>query len=180
MTGGPTDVIHPAGPAGPAGRDLVAAEEGLKRELSQNTNLYLTSRMLFSLSRGGYAPAAFGRLGKRGTPLAALLASTAGMGVAAAAAKLIPGNAFIFLFGLAIFGGLYVWAQIFATHLYFLKAHRRTGAPAHRWRWLASASGLALMLFVIATTWWVPDLRVTLMSGIPWLVLLTIAWRFRR
>lgn len=163
---------------------------------SINTNLYLTSRMLFSLSRGGYAPAAFGRLGQRGTPLAALLASTAGMGVAAAAAKLIPGDAFIFLFGLAIFGGLYVWAQIFATHLCFLKAHsrtdapayRRTGAqahsrtgePAHRWRWLASASGLALMLFVIATTWWVPDLRVTLMSGIPWLVLLTIAWRFRR
>ncbi len=145
---------------------------------SINTNLYLTSRMLFSLARGGYAPAAFGRLGARGTPLPALLASTAGMGVAAVAAKLIPGNAFVFLFGLSIFGGLYVWAQIFATHLAYLRGHPGPDAPA--WRYAASATGLALMLFVIATTWWVPDLRVTLESGIPWLLLLTIAWRFRR
>jgi L-asparagine transporter-like permease len=164
---------------------------------SINTNLYLTSRMLFSLARGGHAPARFGRLGARGTPLAALLASTAGMGVAAIAAKLIPGNAFVFLFGLAIFGGLYVWAQIFATHLVF-QTRRRADAPTRGradtptrgrldapadyapWRVAASAAGLALMLFVIVTTWWVPDLRVTLESGIPWLLLLTIAWRFRR
>src|SRR6266481_7477552 len=41
---------------------------------SVNCNLYLTSRMLFSLSRGGYAPAALGRLSKRGAPVTALLA----------------------------------------------------------------------------------------------------------
>lgn len=143
---------------------------------SINTNLYLTTRMLFSLARGGYAPAAFGRLGSRGTPLAALLASTAGMALAAVVSKAIPGDAFVFLFGVSIFGGLYVWAQIFATHLLFL---RRAGGFA-RWRVLASAVGLALMLAVIVTTWWVPRLKVTLLSGIPWLVLLSIAWRISR
>jgi L-asparagine transporter-like permease len=140
---------------------------------SINTNLYLTSRMLFSLARSGDAPAAFGRLGARGTPLAALLASAAGMAVAAVVAKVIPGDAFVFLFGVSIFGGLYVWAQIFATHLAFLR-HQGGEEP---WRRTASATGLVLMLAVIVTTWWVPGLRVTLLSGIPWLLLLTLAWR---
>ena len=139
---------------------------------SINTNLYLTSRMLFSLARSGDAPARFGRLGARGTPLAALLASAAGMAVAAVVAKVIPGDAFVFLFGVSIFGGLYVWAQIFATHLAFLRTEDRAAS----WRRGASAAGLVLMLAVIVTSWWVPGLRVTLLSGVPWLVLLTIAW----
>lgn len=144
---------------------------------SINTNLYLTSRMLFSLARGGGAPALFGRLGRRGTPLAALAASTAGMGVAAVASKVIPGDAFVFLFGLAIFGGLYVWAQIFLTHLRFLAREGALGAP---WRRAASAAGLVLMVAVTLTTWWIPGMKVTLMAGIPWLILLTLAWRLKR
>jgi amino acid transporter, AAT family len=137
---------------------------------SINTNLYLTARMLFSLARGGDAPAAFGRLTPRGAPLAALLASTAGMAVAAVVAKLVPGDAFVFLFGVSIFGGLYVWTQIFITHLAFLRRH-----PS-RPRAILSALGLATMLAVVITTWWVPALRVTLPSGLAWLTLLTVCW----
>jgi hypothetical protein len=36
------------------------------------------------------------------------------------------------------------------------------------------------MIAIIITTWWTPGLRVTLESGIPWLILLTVAWRFSR
>lgn len=36
------------------------------------------------------------------------------------------------------------------------------------------------MLAIIATTWWVPGFRVTLLRGIPWLALLTITWRLSR
>jgi len=150
---------------------------------SINADLYLTTRMLFSLSRGGYAPAAFGRLSRRGTPLNALIACTGGMALAVVAAKVIPQHAFVALVGIAIFGGLYAWAQIFATHLFFLrKTHGRTGAPAHglAWRYLASAVGLAFMVTILVTTWWVPGFRVTLLSGIPWLLFLTIVWRLSR
>ena len=158
---------------------------------SINTDLYLTTRMLFSLSRGGYAPAAFGRLSPRGTPLNALAACTGGMALAVVAAKLIPQDAFVVLVGIAIFGGLYVWAQIFATHLFFLRTThggtdtRTPGEPASTsprlvWRYAASGFGLLLMVAVIATTWWVPGFRVTLLCGIPWLLLLTIAWRMSR
>jgi len=158
---------------------------------SINANLYLTTRMLFSLSRGGWAPGAFGRLSARGTPLNALLACTGGMALAAVAAKLIPQDAFVFLVGIAIFGGLYTWAQIFATHLCFLRKTRAgadagapgaAGAPAPvaTWRYAASAVGLGFMLAVIVTTWWVPGFRVTLLCGIPWLLFLTTVWRLSR
>src|SRR5258708_34302951 len=42
---------------------------------SMNTNVYLCSRMLFSLSRGGFAPGFLGRLGKNGTPITAIMVS---------------------------------------------------------------------------------------------------------
>lgn len=147
---------------------------------SINTNLYLGARMLFSLARAGYAPAAFGRLARTGAPRAALLASTAGMGLAAVASKVMPGGAFVLLIGLAIFGGLYNWAQIFATHLCFLHSRGRAGARAQAWRFAASALGLAALVAVMITTWWVPGFRVTLMGGIPWLLLLTLTWRLSR
>jgi L-asparagine transporter-like permease len=174
---------------------------------SINADLYLTTRMLFSLSRGGYAPAAFGRLSRRGTPVNALVACTGGMALAVVAAKVIPQNAFVALVGIAIFGGLYVWAQIFATHLCFLwkthggadaQSHGGTDAPTHGsveapahggsgartrgpvWRYVASGFGLLLMVATIVTTWWVPGFRVTLLCGIPWLLFLTVAWRMSR
>jgi L-asparagine transporter-like permease len=143
---------------------------------SINTNLYLTSRMLFSLARAGHAPEVFGRLNRRGAPLLALLASTAGMALAAVVAKVAPGDAFVFLFGVSIFGGLFVWVMIFVTHLMFL----RQQATVPPWRRGASTLGLALMLAVIVTTWWTPGLRIALQAGLPWLALLTVIWAVRR
>jgi L-asparagine transporter-like permease len=97
----------------------------------------------------------------------------------------------VVLVGIAIFGGLYAWAQIFATHLFFLKKTHggadaatagRTAAQTRefRWRFAGSAVGLAFMVAVIVTTWWVPGFRVTLLCGIPWLALLTVTWRLSR
>ena len=140
---------------------------------SMNTNLYITSRMLFSLSRAGDAPAVFGRLGSAGTPRAALFASAVGMLIAAVLAKYMPGDAFVIFFGVSIFGGLYCWAMIFLTHIAFSKARDGTAA-------LSSAAGFVAMVVIIGITWWVPGMRVTLLSGLPWLVLLTVAWAINR
>src|SRR5277367_1891769 len=49
---------------------------------SMNCDLYLVSRMMFSLARGGYAPASFGRVSARGTPVIALFVSTVGLALA--------------------------------------------------------------------------------------------------
>jgi L-asparagine transporter-like permease len=42
-----------------------------------------------------------------------------------------------------------------------------------------SALGAAAILAILATTWWVEGMRVTLIAGVPWLALLTAAYYLR-
>ncbi len=142
-------------------------------------NLYFTARMLFSLSRGGYAPAVLGKLSKRGMPVAAVLASSAGMIAAIVLSGLVKETAFVFLIGVAFFGGPFIWLMILATHVAFrktMKAERReftTFAPPG---YASSLLGIAGLLGVLLSTWWIPDFHVTLLAGPPWLVFLTLCY----
>jgi L-asparagine transporter-like permease len=88
---------------------------------SVNTNLYLATRMLFSLGRGGYAPAWMGKVSGNGVPHRALLVSTAGIIMAIVLAIKAPKNAFLILYGVAVAGMLFVWLVILSTHLRFRK-----------------------------------------------------------
>ncbi|MBI2955902.1 MAG: amino acid permease [Acidobacteria bacterium] len=152
---------------------------------SANTNLYLTSRMLFSLSRGGYAPARLGRLTRRGIPLWALLTSSGGMAAAVVAQKFVPQQAYLYMIGAAFFGGLYVWVMILATHLAFRRRRGHgsdltTFMPAFPYPTLVGLAGLGV---VGVATLFVPGLRITLLAGLPWLALLSliyILWHRRR
>jgi L-asparagine transporter-like permease len=145
-----------------------------------NCNLYLVSRMMFSLARGGYAPAAFGRVSARGTPVPALMVSAAGLALAIVVALLFPDSAFVYLFGISLFGGLYAWLIIFVTHLRFRPKWDAAGHPplpvrmyGHPFGSLAGAIAIAA---IMATTWWVEGMRVTLIAGLPWLAVLTVAY----
>ena len=147
---------------------------------SMNCNLYLVSRMMFSLARGGYAPAAFGRVSARGTPVPALMVSAAGLALAIVVAMLFPDSAFVYLFGISLFGGLYAWLIIFVTHLRFRPKWAAAGHPplpvrmyGHPFGSLAGAIAIAA---IMATTWWVEGMRVTLIAGLPWLAVLTVAY----
>lgn len=146
---------------------------------SMNCNLYLTARMLFSLSRGGYAPRALGQLSRRGTPVAALLVSSGGLAAAILLERWFKSTAYVYLLGAAFFGGLFVWLMIFATHLVF---RRRTAdwpqpprrfAPRGPW---SSLYGFAALTAVLISTWWVPGLRITLIDGPIWLAVLTVCY----
>ncbi|HUI55646.1 MAG TPA: amino acid permease [Bryobacteraceae bacterium] len=152
---------------------------------SVNCNLYLVSRMMFSLSRGGYAPAVFGRVSRRGTPVPALLISAAGLALATVVAMAFPDTAFVYLFGISLFGGLFAWLIIFVTHLFFRPKWEAAGHPplpvrmwGHPW---GSLLGAAAITAILVTTWWVEGMRVTLIAGLPWLAILTVAyWLFAR
>jgi len=133
---------------------------------SMNCNLYLVSRMMFSLARGGYAPQAWGRVSARGTPVTALLVSAGGLAIAMAVSFLYPASAFVYLFGISLFGGLYAWLVIFVTHVFFRWPRRITG----------SVAGALSIVAILLTTWWVEGMRVTLIAGISWLVVLSIAF----
>jgi AAT family amino acid transporter len=86
---------------------------------SSNTDLYLSTRMLFSLSRGNYAPAWLGQLNRNGVPHRALAVSTAGMFAAILLAIFALKNAFLLLYGTAMAGMFSVWIVILLTHLRF-------------------------------------------------------------
>jgi AAT family amino acid transporter len=150
---------------------------------SVNCDLYLVSRMMFSLARGGYAPAAFGGVSSRGTPVPALLVSAASFALAIVIALLYPDGAYVYLFGVSLFGGLYVWLMIFVTHLFFRPKWEAAGRPRLPVRMIGypytSVLGAAAMLAILATTWWVEGMRVTLIAGVPWLGLLTAAYFLR-
>ena len=147
---------------------------------SMNCNLYLVSRMMFSLARGGYAPASFGRVSRRGTPVSALLVSAAGLGLATLIALWYPDGAFVYLFGISLFGGLFAWLVIFVTHLFFLAKWEAAGHPRLPVRMIGypytSLAGAAAIVAILATTWWVEGMRVTLIAGLPWLGALTVAY----
>jgi L-asparagine transporter-like permease len=147
---------------------------------SMNCNLYLCSRMMFSLARGGYAPAALGRVSRSGAPPNALLVSAAGLGLATLIALVYPDGAFVYLFGISLFGGLYCWFVIFVTHLFFRAKWNAAGHPRPAVRMIGypftSLLGAAAILAVMITTWWVEGMRVTLIAGLPWLGALTAAY----
>ena len=147
---------------------------------SMNCNLYLGTRMMFSLSRGGYAPGVFGEVSKRGVPLKALLVSAFGLMVATIVAYLFPQSAYVYLFAIALFGGLLGWLLIFLTHLFFRRKWVAAGNAPLAVRMIGypytSAAGLALILAILVTTWWVEGMRPTLIAGLLWLSFISLAY----
>jgi AAT family amino acid transporter len=147
-----------------------------------NANLYSASRMLFSLARGGWAPASLGRLNKAGSPQLALVASSYGIVVAVVLEMWVPGNAFVYILSGALFGLMLSWLVSLAAHI---SCRRRMSSnqvnslpmrsPLGAW---GSVLGLTLVTAAILKTWW--DSRVSLISGVSTLLLLTVAYMFLR
>jgi L-asparagine transporter-like permease len=140
---------------------------------SMNCNLYLVSRMMFSLARSGYAPAACGKLSGQGTPVRALAVSGAGLGLALAISFAAPGSAFVYLFGISLFGGLYAWLIIFVTHIFFRRRRQAAWTPMMG---AGSLIGALAIVAILLTTWLVEGMRITLIAGVSWLAVLTGAF----
>lgn len=150
---------------------------------SMNTNIYLCSRMLFSLSRGHYAPAVLGRLSERGCPVAAVLLSGVGILVAAGISIFTP-NAYGYLLGVALFAAMLVWMFILASHLSFRRRHAASELPVRMpfFPWMQYA-GLLMLVAILVTMGFDPNLYVSWVYGVPWLILISAAyfyWRARR
>ena len=138
---------------------------------SLNTNLYLSTRMLFSLGHEGYAPAWMGKVSTNGVPHRALLVSTAGIVAAILLAYFRPENAFLLLYGPAVAGMLFVWLVVLTTHLWFRKAitpERLAGLPMRlRAHPVFTVAAIALLLGIVFTTFLLQDLKwsVPVFSG---------------
>ena len=143
---------------------------------SMNTNVYLCSRMLFSLSRGTYAPKALGKLSKAGTPVAATLLSGACILMAAFVSKFTP-LAYNYLQGVALFGAIIVWMVILFSHLSFRRHHKAADLPVRMPLFpVMQIAGLLLMVALLITMGLDKDWNISWIVGVPWLALLSVAY----
>jgi amino acid transporter, AAT family len=143
-----------------------------------NAALYISSRMLFSLARSGWAPRALGRLSPRGTPTMALLVSSYGIVVALVLERWAPAQAFEYILRGAFLGMLLSWVITLAAHINFRRrltpaetASVPARSPLGKW---GSVVGLTVVIAAIGKTWW--DSRVNLVAGLTLLISLTILY----
>ena len=144
---------------------------------SMNTNLYLTGRMLFSLARSGHAPKVFGEVSKQGSPRNAVLISTVGLLIAAVLSVYYANSAYMYLFGIAIFGGIFVWIMILVSSLRFRKLRELRGMPPSTFKmplypYLPWAGIIALVAILVdcffiglASAWY---------AGVAWLIVISV------
>jgi L-asparagine transporter-like permease len=153
---------------------------------AMNSQLYISTRMMFSLSRAGQAPRLLGMLNSKGIPFNALLVSTSGIALATILSVISPGRAFLMMVGVSVFGAMFTWMMIFVTHFYFRRARARDGDPPARFRmWgfpVTTLLGAVLMAALLITTAFTDAFRMTLVFGLPYLALLALIfhWRYRK
>ena len=148
---------------------------------SCNADLYLTTRMLFSLSQSGYAPAWLSRLSSNGVPHRALGLSTAGMIAAILLAIYAPSRAFLMLYGVAVAGMFFVWIVILLSHVYFRKSlnhEARSRLPIKlAWSPYSNWIGIAALLSITASTFFVDGLQYALPAFLPFLLAMLLVYR---
>jgi len=145
-----------------------------------NANLYAASRMMFSLARSRHAAPALGRLNASGSPRLALLVSGIGVPLALISEHWAPRSAFLWLIGASLSGGMLAWCVALSAHISFRRRLAPEDLAALVMRApggaIVSAIGLAGILLAVASTWWVPQTRITIVSGLPYLVILSLAY----
>jgi len=141
-----------------------------------NAALYVSSRMLFSLARTGWAPAVFGKLTSKGSPIYAVLLSSYGIVVALVLEQWAAPKAFEYILRGAFTGMLLSWIVTLAAHISFrhrLSPEQASVLPLRSPLGMAgSIIGLIVVLAAIGKTWW--DSRVNFSTGLILIIALTV------
>jgi amino acid transporter, AAT family len=144
-----------------------------------NASLYVTSRMLFSIARSGYAPQRMGKLNQHGVPMGALLASMLGI-VGAILLQLRTSNAYLYIINAALVGGMIAWLISLIAHVRFRRVISAEQLAETGLRSPLGATGSILgfvaIIASIACTWWVSQSSVAAQSAGIYLVALSAAY----
>jgi L-asparagine transporter-like permease len=150
-----------------------------------NASLYVTSRMLFSLARSGYAPRRTGQLNHHGVPMAALMASMVGIVIAIIVQLRAPERAYLYMINTALIGGMLAWLVSLLAHVRFRQTVSVDQLRALGLRSPLGAAGSILgfiaIIAAIASTWFVQQSAVAARSAIFYLLILSAAyWLVRK
>jgi L-asparagine transporter-like permease len=84
------------------------------------------------------------------------------------------------MMSIAMFGAMFTWLMIFITHLFFRRRHADQPLAFRMWGYpWSTLAGAGLMLAILITTAFTPEFRMTLLSGVPFLVLLSVVFLLR-
>ena len=150
---------------------------------AMNSMLYISTRMLFSLSRAGDAPQFFGKIRSNGVPINALILSAIGIAIASIVYSINPESAFPIMIALSMFGALFTWGSIFTTHIFFRKNIAQNNIPLKYkipGSRFISPIGLLAIVSITLTTWFTQEFKSTLQFGIPFIILLIIFYYLNR
>src|SRR5947209_8421171 len=145
-----------------------------------NATLYVASRMLFSLSRYGYAPRKLGELNAHGVPMAALLVSMLGIVAAIGVQFGTREDAYLYIINTALIGGMLAWLVSLAAHVRFRQKLSATQLASMQLRSplgaFGSVLGFVAIVAAIAATAKVDQSRAAAWSAVAYPLLLTIAY----
>lgn len=99
------DILHIPGAAGIMNFVVLIAALS-----AMNSQLYISTRMMFSLSRAGYAPKPFGKLNKKKVPTLALATSAIGIALATIYSVVTPSTALVSMISISSFGAMFAWS----------------------------------------------------------------------
>ncbi|MFF2445545.1 amino acid permease [Neobacillus sp. NPDC058068] len=147
---------------------------------AMNSQLYISTRMMFSLSRAGYAPKKVGQLSKNKVPVIALSTSAIGIALASVYYVVSPNTAFVQMISISSFGAMFAWFMIFVTHYFFRKKWDQQGGRKLPVRMIGypylTILGGILLASVVLSTWFSPMFKDTLVFGFPELIFISIAY----
>ena len=161
-----------------------------------NSALYSNSRMLFSLSKQGNAPAFLGRLSARGVPAAGVLTSAAITAGTVVIVFLWPEFAFNYLMSITTIATMLNWAIILLTHMHFRRAVEAGKGPGdlagleghqalHRLRFalpharVVAWTVLAYLAAIVVLMCFSPGYRAAVIAGPVWIILLLAIYQIR-
>jgi AAT family amino acid transporter len=144
---------------------------------AMNAQLYLCTRMMFSLARSNNAPAALGVVSSSGTPWRAACVSAVGVLIAAATAY-TSDKAYYYLLGISLFGAIVTWIIILVTHLMFRRHYPQeqraklpVRAPLYPYPQILALGLLTAVLITMGCDrdFW----GISAIVGIPWVILVS-------
>lgn len=141
-----------------------------------NANLYAGGRLLHSLSVDRMAPHPLGRTSRRQVPVRAVLVSTAGIIAAAVMAATGVGNVFILMVSIVTFAVLVVWGLILVSYISYWRTRDRRAPFTAPGGPVTAVIGLIGVGSVMATVLVVPDMQLAAGVGIPFILMLSIAY----
>src|ERR1041384_1512567 len=149
-----------------------------------NASLYVTSRMLFSLARSGYAPRQLGTLNQHGVPMGALMTSMLGIVAAIVVKAYVPENAYLDFINIALIGGMIAWLFSLLAHVRFRMrlsseqlAQLAIRSPLGK---VGSILGFIAVIAAIVGTWWVSQSSIAAKSAGIYFVVLTAGYLMTR